>query len=162
MLHVVLYQPKIPPNTGNIARQCVGMNARLHIVGPLTFDLSENAVKRAGLDYWDDLKLTLHDGPDEFLGWLGNIKPWLVTKFGGKRYDSPAYGSEDVLVFGSETKGLPGEWLERWPERTVYVPIIGNVRSYNLANTVSVVLAHASWKSGIYDRAGAGHSIHNT
>ncbi len=154
MLHVVLYQPEIPPNTGNIARQCIGMNARLHIIGPITFDLSKNAVRRAGLDYWDELKLTLHDEPDEFLEWLGDIDPWLVTKFGGKRYDSPGFGSEDVLLFGSETRGLPKKWLERWSERTIFVPIIGNVRSYNLANTVSVVLAHASLKSGIFDSTG--------
>ena len=151
MLHVVLYQPEIPPNTGNISRQCVGMNAFLHIIGPITIDLSHKSVKRAGLDYWDELKLIVHESPKDFLAWLGDRAPWLVTRYGGIRYDRPGYQDEDVLVFGSETKGLPQSWIDRWQERTVYVPILGKIRNYNLANTVSVVLAHASLKAGIYD-----------
>jgi len=151
MLHVVLFQPEIPPNTGNIARQCVGMNARLHIIGPAGFDMSDSAVKRAGLDYWDDLMLTIHESPDEFLEWLGDRSPWFVTKHGALRYDRAGYADGDILVFGRETTGLPQEWLERWPQRAVHVPIMGKVRSYNLANTVSVVLAHASLISGLYD-----------
>lgn len=151
MLHIVLYQPEIPPNTGSIARQCVGMNARLHIVGPIRFDLSENAVRRAGLDYWDEVKLTVYEGPREFLKWLADRDPYPVTKSGELRYDGPAYRDEDVLIFGSETRGLPKDWIDRWRERTVRVPILGKVRNYNLSNTVSVVLAHASLKAGIYD-----------
>ena len=152
MLNIVLYHPEIPPNTGNIARQCVGMNARLHIIGPLNFDLSDNAVKRAGLDYWDELQLEIHGNSDEFLKWLENRKPWLITKYGTLRYDKPEYSDEDILVFGSETRGLPQDWLSRWPERTLSVPILGNVRSYNLANTVSIILSQVSLKAGIYDQ----------
>lgn len=151
MLHVVLYQPEIPPNTGNIARQCVGMNACLHIIGPPGFDMGESAVKRAGLDYWDRLDLTVHDTPDEFLQWLGDRSPWLVTKYGGLRYDEPDYADGDVLIFGKETTGLPEEWLKRWAKRTVYIPMPGDIRSYNLANTASIVLAHASLKAGVYE-----------
>jgi tRNA (cytidine/uridine-2'-O-)-methyltransferase len=81
----------------------------------------------------------------------GDREPWLVTRHGGIRYDKPEYQDEDVLVFGSETKRLPQSWIDRWPRRTVYVPILGKIRNYNLANTVSVVLAHASLKAGIYD-----------
>lgn len=154
MLHIVLYRPEIPPNTGNIARQCVGMNACLHIVCPIGFDISDNAVKRAGLDYWDRLHLTVHENADTFLKWLGTRKPWLVTKFGSLRYDRPDYSDEDVLVFGSETGGLPQEWLSRWPEHTLSVPMLGNIRSYNLANTVSIVLAQATLKAGIFDKNG--------
>ncbi len=128
------------------------MNSRLHIIGPIVFDLSDNAVKRAGLDYWDELQLTVHESPGEFLKWLGNRKPWLVTKHGSLRYDSPAYRDEDILIFGSEIQGLPGEWLSRWPERTLHVPILGSIRSYNLANTAGIVLAHANLKAGIYDK----------
>ena len=151
-MHVALYRPEIPPNTGSVARQCVGMNARLHIIGPIAFDLSDRAVRRAGLDYWDELDLAVHETPGEFLEWLGPREPWLATKHGILRYDEPHYRDSDVLIFGSETGGLPPEWIERWRGRTLYVPIIGNVRSYNLANTVSVLLAHASLKAGIYDR----------
>ena len=153
MLNIVLYQPEIPPNTGNIARQCVGMNAFLHIVGPISIDLSANAVRRAGLDYWDKLKLTVHDTPDEFLKWLGDRRPWLVTKFGSLRYDKAGYADDDILIFGNEITGLPKDWLDRWTERTVYIPMPGEIRSYNLANTASIVLAHASLKAGLYDTA---------
>jgi tRNA (cytidine/uridine-2'-O-)-methyltransferase len=152
MIHVVLFRPEIPPNTGNIARQCVGMDTHLHIVGPIEFDLSEGAVRRAGLDYWEELKLTVHESADGFLQWLGEREPWIVTKHGVLRYDRPAFTNEDILIFGSETTGLPAAWLERWDERTVYVPILGNVRSYNLANTVSVVLAQASLNAGMYEK----------
>jgi tRNA (cytidine/uridine-2'-O-)-methyltransferase len=152
MLNIVLFQPEIPPNTGNIARQCVGMDARLHIVGPISFDLSRNAVRRAGLDYWDSLELTVHNNADAFLQWLGDRTPWLATKQGLLRYDNPAYEKNDVIIFGSETRGLPQVWLDRWPGRLLYVPIIGNVRSYNLANTVSIVLAQANLKAGMFDK----------
>ena len=151
MLHVALYQPEIPPNTGNIARQCVGMNACLHIIGPINMDLSSSAVKRAGLDYWDQLDLTFHNQEDDFLTWLGGRKPWLVSKHGKLRYDCADYADGDILIFGNEITGLPGKWLSRWTSRTVFIPMSGNIRSYNLANTASVVLAHASLKSGMYD-----------
>lgn len=154
MLNIVLYRPEIPPNTGNIARQCVGMNACLHIVGPIGFDISDNAVKRAGLDYWDKLHLTVHEDADAFLAWLGTRKPWLVTKFGSLRYDRPDFSDEDVFVFGSETGGLPQEWLSRWRKYTLSVPMLGNIRSYNLANTVSIVLAQATLKAGFFDNIG--------
>ena len=151
MIHVVLYQPEIPPNTGNIARQCVGMNAGLHIIGPIEMDLSSSAVKRAGLDYWDHLDLTLHKDPAAFLEWLGDRKPWLVSKHGQLRYDRADYMDGDVLIFGNEITGLPEEWLSQWKSRTVYVPMPGKIRSYNLANTAGIVLAHASLKAGIFD-----------
>ena len=155
MLHVALYQPEIPPNTGNIARQCVGLNACLHIIGPVNFDLSDSAVKRAGLDHWKELDLTIHENPDTFLNWLGNRRPWLASKYGKLRYDVPGYEDEDVLIFGSETSGLPDSWLAKWPDRTVIVPILGRVRSYNLSNTVAILLAQASLNAGMYDRSEA-------
>ena len=151
MIHVVLYQPEIPPNTGNIARQCVGMTAHLHIIGPVIFDLSDKAVKRAGLDYWDRLNLTVHENPEKFLEWLGDRQPWVVTKHGKLRFDRPDYADGDVLIFGKETIGLPKEWIERWSERTVYIPMPGKIRSHNLANTASIILAQASLKAGLFD-----------
>ena len=86
MLDVVLFQPSIPPNTGNIARQCVGMNARLHLVGPLSFDMSEKALRRAGLDYWEHLNLTIHEQPEDFLGWIADRRCWLITKKIGRAH----------------------------------------------------------------------------
>jgi tRNA (cytidine/uridine-2'-O-)-methyltransferase len=164
MLHVALYQPLIPPNTGNIARQCVGMKARLHLIGPVAFDLSAHAVKRAGLDYWKHLDLQRHESPAGFLGWLasrggasgrkaakGHARgPWLVTKRGALRYDQAPYADEDVLIFGNEDRGLPRSWHERWPERRVFIPIVGQVRSYNLSNAVAIVLAQAMLRAGMY------------
>lgn len=159
MLHVALYQPVIPPNTGSVARQCVGMCSHLHLIGPVQFDVGASAARRAGLDHWGDLDLTEHPDPDAFLRWLDGRVPWLVTKHGTIRYDQGGYRDEDVLVFGSELHGLPQTWHERWPDRTIYVPILGPVRSYNLANTVSMVLGQASLIAGLFD---GEHTIRQT
>ena len=150
MLNVVLYQPSIPPNTGNIARQCVGMNARLHLVGPLGFDLGEKSLKRAGLDYWEHLDLMPHDSPEDFLDWVGDRRCWLISKRGTQRYDQPNYQDDDVLIFGNEISGVPDAWHEKWKNTTCYIPILGNVRSYNLSNAVALVLAQAMHVSGLY------------
>jgi tRNA (cytidine/uridine-2'-O-)-methyltransferase len=152
MLHVVLYQPQIPPNTGNIARQCVGMAAHLHIVGPIPFDLSDHAIRRAGLDYWPHLALTMHASPDAFDAWLGDRRPWLVTKRGEIRYDHADYRDGDVLIFGSETAGLPAALLDRYADRRIYIPVMGPVRSYNLANSAAIITAQACLSAGLYER----------
>lgn len=156
MLHVALYHPVIPQNTGSIARQCVGMAAHLHLIGPLGFEISDQAVKRAGLDYWEHLRLTYHETDDAFLNWLGARQPWLVTKFGEARYDQPNYGPEDVLLFGNENTGLPLAWRQRWADRCVGIPILGQVRSYNLSNAVAIVLAQATLRSGKFDAPAGG------
>ena len=148
MLHVVLYQPLIPPNTGNIGRQCVGLDAHLHLIKPLGFDLDEQSLRRAGLDYWPDLTLTVHESAEDFLDWLGPRKPWLVSKFGTTHYYEPAYADQDILIFGRETTGLPAAWAERWPDRLISIPILGPVRSFNLANAVAVVLTEATRQVG--------------
>jgi tRNA (cytidine/uridine-2'-O-)-methyltransferase len=148
MLHLALYHPAIPQNTGNIARLCVGMNAHLHLIGPHGFDLSDKAVRRAGLDYWPHLMLTEHADERAFLVWLeheaSSPRPWLITKHGPLRFDQPAYRDGDVLILGNENTGLPESWHERWPERRVSIPIRGPIRSFNLANAAAIVLAHAS------------------
>lgn len=152
MLHVALYQPEIPPNVGNIARQCVGMGAMMHLIGPYEIDLSSKAVRRAGLDYWPHLNMLEHHSPDAFLHWLGDRRPWLVTKFGQTRYDHADYGPDDVLLFGNEVRGLPEAWREQWSARCVFIPMTVNIRSYNVANTVSVILMEASRRSGLMDQ----------
>ena len=153
-MYVALYQPEIPPNTGNIGRLCVGMGAELHMIGPCAFDFSDHALRRAGLDYWPNLVWTLHADPSSFLEWLGPREPWLLTKGGGLRFDEPAYRADDVLIMGNELRGLPESWLARWRERTVRIPINGPIRSYNLANATAIVLAHAKLKTGGFDRSG--------
>ena len=152
MLHLALYHPAIPQNTGNIARLCVGMAAHLHLIGPHAFDLSDKAVRRAGLDYWPHLTLTEHADEDAFLQWLErdapNPQPWLITKHGPLRFDEPDYRDGDVLILGNENTGLPEAWHERWAPRRVSIPIRGPVRSFNLSNAAAIVLAHATIKVG--------------
>ena len=152
MLHLALYRPAIPQNTGNIGRLCVGHAARLHLIAP-GFRIEEKAVRRAGLDYWPHLDLVQHEDDASFLDWLDAGRrpdadhgphPWLITKTGGRRFDQPAYRDGEVLILGNENTGLPAAWHERWPDRRVFIPIHGPVRSYNLANAAAIALAHAT------------------
>jgi tRNA (cytidine/uridine-2'-O-)-methyltransferase len=154
MLHVVQYHPAIPQNTGNIARSTVGFGAHLHLIHPMAFAITEQAVKRAGLDYWPYVKLIEHDSDERFLDWLEQHMrstgrpPWLVTKFGRTRFDHADYADGDVLIFGNENTGLPKAWHQRWPDRGLMIPMpnadASNIRSYNVANTVAIVLATAT------------------
>ncbi len=150
MLHVALHQPTIPPNTGNIARQCVGMSVMLHIIGPAGFAMDEASLRRAGLDHWKHLNWKLHAGPEDFLSWVGERRVWAITKFGKRRVDEPDYRDEDLLLFGSEVSGLPPAWLERWSDRTVRIPMPGPIRSYNLASAVALTLGLAMTKAGLW------------
>ncbi len=150
MLHLVLYHPAIPQNAGNVARTTVGFAAQLHLVKPYKFEISDHAVQRAGLDYWPHVRLTEHENDDAFLDWLGERRPWLVTKFGELRFDKPDYRDEDVLILGNENTGLPDAWRDRWPDRCVSIPILGNIRSYNQSNAAAILLAHASLKAGVF------------
>ncbi|MEQ9454035.1 MAG: tRNA (cytidine(34)-2'-O)-methyltransferase [Phycisphaeraceae bacterium] len=147
MLHVAIYRPVIPQNTGAIARQCVGMNAHLHLIGPLGFEITDHAVKRAGLDYWPYLNLTEYDDDQGFFSWLGARRVWLITKFGGQRFDQADYADEDVLMVGNENHGVPESIHQRFAETRVSIPMPGtsqgNVRSYNVSNALAIVLATA-------------------
>ena len=161
MFHVALYHPAIPQNTGNIARTTVGFGAHLHLIHPMKFEITDHAVKRAGLDYWPSVQLTQHENDDAFLSWLdthqqtSGANAWLVTKFGDTRFDHAPYQSNDVLIFGNENTGLPQAWHDRWANATpggggqISIPMPGppngdpNIRSYNVANTVAIVLATA-------------------
>ncbi len=150
-MHLALYHPEIPPNTGNIGRLCVGMNAELHIIGPCAFDFSDKALRRAGLDYWPHLRWHYYDNDTVFLTWLADREPWLVTKFGAVRWDQPDYQRNDIIILGNEVKGLPASWHERWPNRGIAIPILGQIRSYNQANAAAIVLGLASLKAGVFD-----------
>ncbi|MBI4815803.1 MAG: tRNA (cytidine(34)-2'-O)-methyltransferase [Deltaproteobacteria bacterium] len=150
-MEIALFQPSIPQNTGNIGRLCVGMRQRLHLIGPCGFDLSEKAVRRAGLDYWQHLDWRHHEGPTAFLDWLGDRKPWLVTRHGELRFDRVPFQPTDVLVFGNEAAGLPDEWRDRWTDRTVRIPVLGPIRAFNLANAVAMIVCHANLAMGVFD-----------
>ena len=144
MLHLALYQPAIAGNVGSVARTCVGLDIPLHLIGPHRLDYSQHAVRRAGLDYWPHLALTLHDSPDAFLHWLDGRTPWLLTRHADRRVDHAPYRHGDILLCGNENTGLPHAWHARWPDRRLALPSPGRVRSYNLANaaTAAAVVAY--------------------
>ena len=140
--HVVLFRPEIPPNTGNIARLCVGANCHLHLIKPLGFSLDEKQVRRAGLDYWEHLSLTVHETYYDFIeeNQPGD-RVFLITKFGPTRYTDVSFQHGDVLVFGSETKGLPAALRDQYPaSRLLHIPMTRNVRSLNLSNACAILM----------------------
>lgn len=150
MLHVALWEPEIPPNTGNVARLCAAAGARLHLIGRLGFRLDDRSLKRAGLDYWPHVDWVRHATLDEFESSLphtrGTAVPrlWLVETPCDAPYTRAAFADGDALLFGSESKGLPAEVRARHAGRVLGVPMpTGKVRSLNLATTVGIVLYEA-------------------
>jgi tRNA (cytidine/uridine-2'-O-)-methyltransferase len=141
LLHVALYQPEIPQNTGNIGRLCVGLGARLHLIRPLGFDISEKAVRRAGLDYWRHLDLVVHDDAAAFFDWSAGRRCWLFAARASTPYTSVRYEEGDVLLFGPETVGLPKALTAA--RGAVGIPMPGPVRSLNLSNAVAI----ATWEA---------------
>ena len=142
-LNIVLVEPEIPQNTGNIARTCAAIGAKLHLVHPLGFDISEKAVKRAGLDYWDKLEIEEHESFKEFLNKYNpeETAMYFVTTKGKHVYSEPDYKQfeEIYLLFGKETKGLPEETLQKYIDKTIRIPMRETLRSLNLSNSVSIV-----------------------
>ncbi|HYH68703.1 MAG TPA: tRNA (cytidine(34)-2'-O)-methyltransferase [Urbifossiella sp.] len=144
MLHVALWEPEIPPNTGNVARLCAATGARLHLVGRLGFRLDDRSLKRAGLDYWPHVDWARHATLEEFEAAVAGQRLWVVETPADVSYTRAAFADGDVLLFGSESKGLPSGVRERHAARVVGVPMpTGAVRSLNLATTVGVVLYEA-------------------
>ena len=146
MFNIVLYQPQIPPNTGNIIRLCANTGAWLHLIEPLGFGLDEKSCRRAGLDYHELAEVRCW--PD-FGAYLSSVQPerlWAVTKFGETRYDQVTFRAGDSLLFGSEQTGLPDSVHQQiTPSQKLYLPMISGSRSLNLSNAVSVVLFEA-WR----------------
>ena len=142
-LNIVLVEPEIPQNTGNIARTCAAIGAKLHLVYPLGFSINEKAVKRAGLDYWDKLDIEEHISLAKFLEKYTPEKNnmFFVTTKGKHIYSEPNYNSMDeiFLLFGKETKGLPEDLLLKYIDKTIRIPMRETLRSLNLANSVSIV-----------------------
>jgi tRNA (cytidine/uridine-2'-O-)-methyltransferase len=142
-MRIVLVEPLIPPNTGNIGRLCAGHNVPLHLVEPLGFSLEDRHMKRAGLDYWKHIKLQLHPTLDHVLEQFPDSRAWFFSTHATQSFWDVQYGSDDLLVFGQETKGLPTSVRERFPEQLVTLPHNDNIRSLNLANTAAVALYEA-------------------
>ena len=144
MLHVALVEPEIPPNTGNIARLCAATFTDLHIVGVTGFRMDDRTLKRAGLDYWDDVKLHRHIDLDRLYEGLPNSRFLYITTKTKRSYSDWQYEQNDCLIFGRETRGLPEELLNANAERCLTIPMPNpSVRSLNLANSVGIVLYEA-------------------
>ncbi|HEY7217143.1 MAG TPA: tRNA (uridine(34)/cytosine(34)/5-carboxymethylaminomethyluridine(34)-2'-O)-methyltransferase TrmL [Candidatus Binatia bacterium] len=143
-MHVVLFQPEIPPNTGSVARLCAATLTPLHLIEPLGFKIDDKHLKRAGLDYWEFVDLRVHKSWDDFLSIMKPAKLWYFSKRADKSYTAASYQNDDFLVFGRETRGLPRELLDAVPDRALRIPMMGaGVRSLNLSNAVSIVLYEA-------------------
>jgi tRNA (cytidine/uridine-2'-O-)-methyltransferase len=147
LLHVVLYQPEIPPNTGNIGRTCVAVGAKLWLVKPLGFQISEKQLRRAGLDYWPHLEWEAVENWAELTAKLAQPlaagRIWLFTKTATRLYTDAAYQKGDILVFGSESSGLPPELLAEHPGRALRIPMRQQVRSLNLSATAAAAMYEA-------------------
>lgn len=142
-LNIVLFEPEIPANTGNIGRTCVATGTRLHLIEPLGFSLSEKALKRAGMDYWPHLDVTTYLDFDDFLAKNPGAKIYMATTKARQVYTDVHYEPDCYIMFGKESAGIPEEILLENQERAVRIPMIGDIRSLNLANSVAIVLYEA-------------------
>jgi tRNA (cytidine/uridine-2'-O-)-methyltransferase len=138
---VVLFEPEIPPNTGSVARLCAATLTPLHLIEPLGFKIDDKHLKRAGLDYWEFVDLRVHRSWNDFVASARPHRLWYFSKRAVKSYTTAEYSSDDFLVFGPETRGLPQQLLDTEPDVTLRIPMMGTgVRSLNLSNAVSIVL----------------------
>ena len=142
-LNIVLHEPEIPANTGNIGRTCVATGTRLHLIKPLGFDISDKAVKRAGLDYWPKLDVTVYESYEDFLERNPGAKIYYATTKGPQTYVDVQYEEDCFIMFGKESAGIPEEILVNHPDTCVRIPMIGETRSLNLSNSVAIVLYEA-------------------
>lgn len=144
-INVVLFEPEIPQNTGNIARTCAATGSKLHLIKPLGFSVSDKQLKRAGLDYWDLVDITYYEDLDEFLSIHGKKDIFLSTTKAEKFYTDVKYLEDCFIVFGKETKGLPDNLHNLFHENRIKIPMINNknARSLNLANSVNIILYEA-------------------
>ena len=138
-INIVMVEPEIPQNTGNIARTCAATGARLHIVKPMGFNIDDKKLKRAGLDYWHYLDITYYENLEDFLSKNEGAFFYFTTK-GRKAHSDVSYPDNCYLLFGKETKGLPEELLIKNPERCVRIPMQGEIRSLNLSNSVAIAV----------------------
>jgi len=149
-IHIVLVEPEIPPNTGNIARSCAATNSKLHLIKPLGFSIDDKTLKRAGLDYWPYVDLEVHDNLDLFLDKYKNATMYFSTTKGINRYTDVIYEDNAMIIFGKETAGLPRNIIEEHKERTIRIPMSMNtrLRSLNLSNSVNIILFEALRQQG--------------
>ena len=143
MLNIVLHEPEIPANTGNIGRTCVATGTRLHLIEPLGFRLNEKALKRAGMDYWKELDVRTYIDFEDFLAQNPGAKLYMATTKAEKVYTQVQYEPDCYIMFGKESAGIPEEILVRYRENCVRIPMIGDIRSLNLGNSAAIILYEA-------------------
>lgn len=143
MMNIILFQPEIPANTGNIGRTCVATGTKLHLIEPLGFRLDEKSIKRAGMDYWADLDVTRYVNFEEFLEKNPGANIFMATTKAKHVYTEVKYGPDDFIMFGRESAGIPEEILVDYEETCIRIPMMGEIRSLNLSNSVAVVLYEA-------------------
>ena len=161
-MNIVLFEPEIPANTGNIGRTCVATGTKLHLIEPLGFSLSEKALKRAGMDYWKELDVTVYSCYEEFLEKNPNAKIYMATTKATHVYSEVSYEEDCYIMFGKESAGIPEEILLQNKENTVRIPMMGEIRSLNLSNSVAVVLYEALRQNSFHHMTLEGHLHHHT
>ena len=142
-MNIVLHEPEIPANTGNIGRTCVATGTSLHLIKPLGFDISDKAVRRAGMDYWKELDLHVYEDFEEFVEKNPGARIYMATTKARKAYTEVEYKGNDFIMFGKESAGIPEEILVKYEDTSVRIPMIGEIRSLNLSNSVSIILYEA-------------------
>ncbi len=142
-MNIVLLEPEIPSNTGNIGRTCVATGTRLHLIEPLGFRLNEKSIQRAGMDYWEHLDVTRYVNFAEFLEKNNNPKIYMATTKAKKTYTEASFGEDDYIMFGKESAGIPEEILVEYEETCIRIPMLEKIRSLNLSNSVAIVLYEA-------------------
>ncbi|MDD4171688.1 MAG: tRNA (uridine(34)/cytosine(34)/5-carboxymethylaminomethyluridine(34)-2'-O)-methyltransferase TrmL [Syntrophomonas sp.] len=147
-MHIVLVEPEIPQNTGNIARTCALTGTNLHLVKPLGFSVEDRYLKRAGLDYWDKVDVKIWDSFDEFHKAYQGHRFYLATTHAHRGYHEYQYEPDDIFVFGRETRGLPAKILEAYPKTQIRIPMVDIGRSLNLANSAAIILFEALRQNG--------------
>ena len=143
MLNIVLYEPEIPANTGNIGRSCVATGAVLHLIEPLGFILNDKSIKRAGMDYWEKLDVRRYVDWEDFLGKNPDARIYMATTKAKKRYDQAEFHDGDYIMFGKESASIPEEILVEHKEDCIRIPMKSDIRSLNLSNSVAIVLYEA-------------------
>ena len=147
-MNIVLYEPEMPANTGNIGRTCVATNTRLHLIEPLGFKINEKALKRAGLDYWDKLDVTVYPDLEDFLEKNPGAKIYMATTKAHRVYTEVSYEEDCYIMFGKESAGIPEEILVQNEENCIRIPMMEKIRSLNLGNSVAIVLYEALRQNG--------------
>ena len=156
-MNIVLYEPEMPANTGNIGRTCVATGTRLHLIEPLGFKLNEKALKRAGLDYWDKLDVTVYSDFQDFLDRNPGAKIYMATTKAPNVYTEASYEPDCYIMFGPESRGIPEDILVNHQETCVRIPMLGDIRSLNLSNSVSIILYEALRQNGFEKMTMQGH-----